>query len=586
MSKYIPLKMFLIVLFFIIITGCVYLGAEVTQLSECPIRFAIIGDRTGGHTPGIYSQIVEEIERLKPDFVLTVGDMIEGYTDDTTVVISQWEEYDSLIVPLTMPIYFTPGNHDIWDDVSRELYKRFIDKPYYSFDIRDLHFIILDNSCWQSSTELPEEQINWLIDDLYEHQNAAYTIVFYHKPFWYETTADNKADTLHNLFRDFGVDAVFTGHYHIYFSGRFDDILYTGVGSSGGGCDPGPTGIEYHFIWVTVDEEGISIAPIKMDAVLAWEDVTTADLKFIYKIYFLGIDFDKSLPVGEDLNIMETELKVNINNLSDFTLDDTIHWEVPEGWFVEPEDIPVKITGNDMNTFKFSVKNEGALYPVPTFSLNFPYFKGKNYKIEKSLLVARKKYCNQVLTPPVIDGKISETIWKNPISKLFKWDGSQMMIDSVYFYFSHDDSNIYLAAHCKEAKIDSIFATVVEHDGAVYAEDCVGYFLQPDIDKGIVYQIYFNPLGVVFDQKIEKSPDGEIDYDRTWDGTYEVVTTKGDDFWDIEVCIPLIQFGVEVKSGQRWGINFRRKQKRFNSTADWQTPINYDPDTYGVLIME
>ena len=55
--------------------------AQPGDLQDNPIRFAIIGDRTSGHIPGIYGQIVIEIERMKPDFVMTVGDMIEEEPD-------------------------------------------------------------------------------------------------------------------------------------------------------------------------------------------------------------------------------------------------------------------------------------------------------------------------------------------------------------------------------------------------------------------------------------------------------------------------------------------------------------------------
>ncbi|GAI14376.1 unnamed protein product, partial [marine sediment metagenome] len=217
---------------------------------------------------------------------------------------------------------------------------------------------------------------------------------------------------------------------------------------------------------------------------------------------------------------------------------------------------------------------------------HFPYAQGKNYELKKDLRIAREAYCYRAKTPPLIDGKISEPVWKNPVSLLFSPDANPMSIDSVNFYFLYDDKNIYIAAYCKEPKIDSIIAGVTDHDGAVYSEDCMGYFFQPDLKKGLVYQIYFNPLGSVFDQKISMSPEAGFDADRTWNGTYEVKTIKGSDFWSIEVRIPLNQFEFAIKSGQKWGLNFRRKQKRFNSSADWQVPITYDPETYGYLIMK
>jgi hypothetical protein len=33
------------------------------------------------------------------------------------------------------------------------------------------------------------------------------------------------------------------------------------------------------------------------------------------------------------------------------------------------------------------------------------------------------------------------------------------------------------------------------------------------------------------------------------------------------------------------GLEFRRKQKRLNSAADWQVPLDYNPATYGVMVL-
>ena len=82
----------------ILISGCAHRQVKPSETAEeYSVRFAVIGDRTGGHQPGIYGQIVEEIQRMKPDFLLTVGDMIEGYTGDTVAVKREWEEYTELL---------------------------------------------------------------------------------------------------------------------------------------------------------------------------------------------------------------------------------------------------------------------------------------------------------------------------------------------------------------------------------------------------------------------------------------------------------------------------------------------------------
>lgn len=552
-----------------------------------PVRFAIIGDRTGDHMPGIYEQIVVEVERMKPDFILTVGDMIEGYTADTNRLNQQWSEYKTIISKLSMPIYFTPGNHDITTDAALGTYQKQIGKPYYSFDISGIHFIILDNSRWDSSKDLPKEQLDWLAADLKQSAYAAYTFVLFHKPFWYNTISQGKPDTLHSLFRAYGVDGVFSGHFHEYFSGKYDGILYTCVGSSGGNCDPGPTGLQYHFIWVTADAKGISIAPIKMGSVLPWDEVTASDERLASTIRLKAISFESPLPLDTKLSLINNALSVVLKNISpDVPMTDTIRWDIPAGWTVAPQEYPATINPNDSLIAKFSFNCSGWLYPVPTIITHFPLAPGKRPEVKKPISISREAICLKASAKPKIDGKIDEPVWSNPDTKLFSPDGDSMTADSSYFYFLYDDNSLYLASCCKESKMDSLSARLTGQDAPIYGEDCVGYFLQPDIKKQEVYQIYFGPLGSVFDQKITPSDDGYMTGNPKWNGKYEVKAFKGNNYWSMEARIPLAQLGAKIKPGQEWGLNFRRKQARLATSANWQVPIDYDPSTFGRLVFK
>ncbi|NIN00334.1 MAG: hypothetical protein GTO24_20315 [candidate division Zixibacteria bacterium] len=561
-------------------------GKPIDTIDDYPMRFAIIGDRTGEAQPGIYEQIVQEIQRMRPDFVITVGDMIEGPAPDTAETKRRWEEYQQLIQTLTTAVYFVPGNNDIWDSTSLEFYKRYVGEPYYSFDTRGVHFVILDNSRWNRIDQFSEEQLAWLTDDLKKNENAACTFVIFHIPYWIRTVADGKPDALHSLFVKYGVDVVFTGHYHTYFSGELDDIIYTGVGSSGGGCHPSHTGLEYHFTWVTLDADGINIAPIKMGAVLPWDEVTAAEFKLTEKMKDEAVRIGK--PSAENgVTVPETRITVNIKNLSEHaSLVDTLSWEIPAGWSVAPQDIPVQIGPLESHHTEFTVKCSGTLYPTPALSVQCPYAEGKNIEVSRALGVSRTVYAYKAAEPPTLDGKLTENIWKDPTAALFAPDGSPMFSDPISFYFAWDKDNLYLAAKCAEAKMDSIIGHATQHDGPVYAEDCVGYFLQPETEDGPMYQIYFNPLATPFDQKVMVKEGAAIDVDRDWNGMYEAKTFKGKDYWTIEVRIPLSQLETQGEPGKTWALNFRRKQKRLDTAGDWIVPLDYNPKDYGLLIMK
>jgi hypothetical protein len=554
-------------------------------LTNRSVRFAIIGDRTGGAVPGIYEEIVGEVERMRPDFVMTVGDHIQGYTDDTTTLNKEWDEYFSIVKPLTMPLYLTPGNHDITSDAALGSFRHKVGAPYYSFNVGKYHFIVLDVTRWESSEELPKEELDWLAKDLAGHRDAAKTLVFYHKPFWFDSIVLGKPDTLHSLFVAGGVDAVFNGHLHSYFSAKLDGIIYTALGSSGGIIDQVITDLDYHFTWVTIDDTSITIAPIKKGSVQSWDMVSATEEHLIGDIRLHAVKFTSTASVTPDLRITDSKVQLEISNNAEQALNDTVKWQIPSGWSIQPAALAVTIPAKSKGDFTFDVTCAGSLYPVPAATINAPYGKGKTLAVSRNLRVARNASAPFVKKPPKIDGKLDDVCWDyaNAVKSLFSPDGGPAKIDTTLFYFAYDKDNLYLAARCYESRMDSLCASVTTRDGGVYGEDCVGFFLQPDQTKDIAYQIYFNPVGTVFDQKIMLSSLGYFYADKSWNGAYVVKAGIGKDYWDIEARIPFKQLNVSGKSGTTWGANFLRKQKRLSNSADWQIPVDYDPETYGKL---
>ena len=557
-----------------------------TEDLRLPIRFAVIGDRTGSHEPGIHGEIMAEIERMKPDFVVGVGDMIEGYSGDAAAVEEEWKQYEALARTFSMPFYAVPGNHDIWDSTAQDIFRKHMGEPYRSFDAGPIHFVMLDTGRWPTVTSFPQEQIDWLTSDLEDNRDARYTIVVQHIPYWIETVAKGKPDRLHDIFMAHGVDAVFTGHYHVYFSGKYDGIAYTGVGSSGGDCDPGLTGLEYHFVWVTVDDDGISVAPVRMGSVLPWDEVTAHDFNLVEEIKRDAVRTAK-LQVGEAVSVERADLAATVRNFSaDSSLTGNVEWEESGAWTVRPRRLPIEVAPGEDVTVNFTVENPGPLYPVPRLSMAYTYETFEDIPIEVPLVLVRTVYAHKAEEPPTIDGRLDEAVWQDPVSDLYTGEGFTDPADSTAFTFAWDESNLYIGAVCMEKQMGSMVAATAEHDGAIYGEDCVGFFLQPNVPDGPVYQVYFNPLGTAFDQKIAVEEGRYADADRGWNGTYDVAVKKGSDRWVFEARIPLDQLDTAGEYQKTWAVNFRRKQKRLETSADWQIPIGYDPMDYGYLVME
>ena len=54
-------------------------------------QFAIISDLTGGYRQGIFDDAVKKLNLLEPEFVMSVGDLIQGYTENETS-LDDWSQ--------------------------------------------------------------------------------------------------------------------------------------------------------------------------------------------------------------------------------------------------------------------------------------------------------------------------------------------------------------------------------------------------------------------------------------------------------------------------------------------------------------
>src|SRR5271155_3627740 len=56
-------------------------------------HFAILSDRTGGHRARVFSEAVDRLNLMQPAFVVSVGDLIEGYSKEQATLAAEWTEF-------------------------------------------------------------------------------------------------------------------------------------------------------------------------------------------------------------------------------------------------------------------------------------------------------------------------------------------------------------------------------------------------------------------------------------------------------------------------------------------------------------
>src|ERR1700728_1363394 len=115
----------------VVAAGLVATGALAAYTApDNQFRFAIIGDRTGEAVPGVWEEVWRETNADHPDFVITVGDTIQGGDDAT--VDREWQQQLQVLAPYRKyRIFFTPGNHDVWSLDSAEAFEKYTKHPLH-----------------------------------------------------------------------------------------------------------------------------------------------------------------------------------------------------------------------------------------------------------------------------------------------------------------------------------------------------------------------------------------------------------------------------------------------------------------------
>lgn len=545
-------------------------------------HFAVLGDRTGGANQEAFEMVLRDMERLHPDFIVTVGDQIEGY-QSREVAIKEWDEILESMKVITCPVFYTAGNHDIYCEVSEEVFSEKTGfKPYYTFDYENSHFVILNNAIAENFEEMDKEQIQWLEKDLRENRDKENIFVFMHKPFWANVIAEGKEDKMHNIFKKNNVDAVFTGHWHQYASNEYDGIKYILVGSSGGswgGEENVGLGMFYQFMWCKVDGDKLQASIIKAGNIYNDDLVTIEEEKMSYKIPTNLISFDAEKIFGQKKKVVD--VTVTIINNTDKTIKSDITFKYDKNWDVRPDKKSPEIEKGDTLKTSFKFVQKGSFYPVPRMEFVYPFGRDKQYEYSHPAWIQKMIICPGAKKAPVIDGKIGKREWKGAgVARVFAGFGeSRTKADDTEVYFMHDDENLYIYARCYDREMDKLKARLKERDDQVYTDDAIGFMFSPN-EKN-VYHIYISALGTIWDQKVYLE---KYKKDISWNGKYEVKCEKGKDSWVMEFKIPFSEIGL---SGDETEIkmNIRRKQQRNNESALWMSEWSHNPSVFGGLLL-
>jgi 3',5'-cyclic AMP phosphodiesterase CpdA len=196
------------------------------------VRFAVIGDSGTGAREQY--QIAQQMEIFRQqvnfDFVIMLGDNIYGGHGPKDFT-NKFERPYKPLLDAGVKFYASLGNHDD-PDVER-LYKPFNmnGERYYVFKKGDVAFFVLD------SNYMDPKQLDWVAQNLRD-SHAKWKICYFHHPLYNDGKSHGPDVDLRSqlapLFRQYGVNVVFSGHEHVYERIKpVDNVTYFILGNSG-----------------------------------------------------------------------------------------------------------------------------------------------------------------------------------------------------------------------------------------------------------------------------------------------------------------------------------------------------------------
>jgi len=238
---------------------------------------AVFGDNKNSHK--VFENLIDSVNNdPEIDFCIDLGDLVyDGEREKYNYFLNQ-------VKRLNVPYLTAVGNHDIKED-GRAVYYNLYGPYYYSFNIGDAYFIILDDA---SEVELEQSQMAWLKSELKVSQKFKYKFVMFHVPLYdprekippaplftipifkeyeFHHSLENKkqAGELIKLFENYNITHIYASHIHAYYTGKWGNIPFTITGGAGAeliGNDPQHD--YYHYIKLEITPASYTETIVKL----------------------------------------------------------------------------------------------------------------------------------------------------------------------------------------------------------------------------------------------------------------------------------------------------------------------------------
>lgn len=265
--------------------------------------FAIFSDLYSGERKGVFAVAMEQLQMLRPELILNVGDLIDGGTENRDRLTREWDEFDAKVAGMHAPVFYIGGNHDLTNPVMRKFWEDRYGARYYHFIYKNVLFLMLDSEDfeeqkmqevyearasaleilqgdepekWTESEyfKMPERQTGSIRADqatyfrqvIADNPEVRWTFLLMHKPVWRNDSAA-EFQSIESALSDRPYTLI-NGHYHSYSYTERHDRDYIHLGTTSGGQNPTDQMAFDHVTLVTMTDAGPSLVNLRLEGIL------------------------------------------------------------------------------------------------------------------------------------------------------------------------------------------------------------------------------------------------------------------------------------------------------------------------------
>jgi predicted phosphodiesterase len=269
---------------------------------EGKFTFALFSDLTGGEREGVFEVAIEQLNLLRPELIVNVGDLIEGGTPDHEQLAREWDSFDERSERARAPVFYVGGNHDLTHPEMWNVWEERYGQRYYHFIYKDVLFLALDTednlpdvqkqlfdirvqalqivadegwgalkgteygqSTLRKSGRIGAEQAAYFRQVIEQNPQVRWTFLLMHKPAW-ERPQEEYFSNIETALAGRPY-TVFYGHVHSYLHEQRHGRDYIRLATTGGVQNANKDMAIDHVTLVTVSEDGVDIANLRMSGI-------------------------------------------------------------------------------------------------------------------------------------------------------------------------------------------------------------------------------------------------------------------------------------------------------------------------------